>query len=164
MAQQKQISAKQFEGLVLDFLRKNGFPGAMPQCKIPLGAGAKKPHPFDAGIPGKLAVECKTNTWRANGGVPSAKVSNMNEAMYYFHLLPARYAKYFFALKSVNTKGETLLHHYISHHHNLIPGDVRLFEYDPQTGQFSGYAFDMSNGGDTPRISVGKAVLTRSVQ
>jgi hypothetical protein len=154
MAARKKNTGKQFETIVLNFLRKHGYPGAESGCSIDIGARHKKAHPFDAGIPGKLAVECKDHAWRANGGVPSAKVSDWNEAMYYFHLLPAKYEQFFFAVKSVNVKGETLMEYYVRRCYHLIPPNVRLFEYDPAAERFAEYTFVPNSGSNIPKITV----------
>jgi len=58
--------------------------------KVPCGLGNKhKDHAFDLGSESpKVIVECKSHTWTSGGNVPSAKMKNWAEAMFYFHMPP----------------------------------------------------------------------------
>ena len=68
-------------------------------------------------------------------GVPSAKMTVWNEAMYYFHLAPTRYRKILFVLHDRRDgQGETLLAYYKRTYSHLIPDDVEFMEWDEVTG------------------------------
>lgn len=103
---------------------------------LPVGVGSiKKPHKYDlGGDDPKIIVECKSQTWTAGNKVPSAKLKNWAEAMYYFHMAPAEYRKVFIVERSVReTTGETLLEYFQRTHPHLIPNDVELMELDKET-------------------------------
>jgi hypothetical protein len=137
MEKQNPPSWQEFEKLVVEHLRKNGYPDIEHKFKLEIGTEEKKAHAFDAGQKGVLVVECKASSWTEGDNSPSAKISAWNEAMYFFYLAPPKYQKYFFVLKSDNEKGESLLTHYINSYQHVIPKDVRLFEYDPQSKEFN---------------------------
>ena len=71
--------------------------------KVPCGLGTvRKNHAFDLGSGSpKVIVECKSHTWTSGGNVPSAKMKNWAEAMFYFHMAPPDYRKIFFVERSV---------------------------------------------------------------
>ena len=96
----------------------------------------KKEHAFDLGSGDpKVIVECKAQTWTVGNKVPSAKMKNWVEAMFYFHLVPATYRKIFLVERSVRkTNGETLLSYFKRTHFNMIPPDVEFWELDSATG------------------------------
>ncbi|ESQ87922.1 hypothetical protein ABAC460_17170 [Asticcacaulis sp. AC460] len=54
--------------------------------KVPCGLGnVRKNHAFDLGSDNpKIIVECKSQTWTVSGNIPSAKMKNWAEAMFYF--------------------------------------------------------------------------------
>lgn len=66
--------------------------------KVAVGiALEKKQHAFDLGSENpKVIVECKAHTWTEGNKVPSAKMINWAEAMYYFYMAPGTYRKIFF--------------------------------------------------------------------
>ena len=79
--------------------------------KVPCGLGVlRKNHAFDLGSENpKVIVECKSHTWTSGGNVPSAKMKNWAEAMFYFHMVPPDYRKIFIVERSVPFgRGETL--------------------------------------------------------
>jgi len=100
--------------------------------QIQIGINGKKPHKFDLGSEtGKVLVECKAHTWTKTGNVPSAKMTEWNEAMYYFHSAPKDYEKILFVQRDFNPKKqETLAQYYLRTNGHLIPKDVQLWEYD----------------------------------
>jgi hypothetical protein len=56
----------------------------------------QKLHAFDLGSDDPpVIVECKSHTWTATGNIPSAKLKDWAEAMFYFHMAPAEYRKLF---------------------------------------------------------------------
>ena len=68
-----------------------------PAHKVPCGLGTvRKNHSFDLGSEDpRVIVECKSHTWTSGGNVPSAKMKNWAEAMFYFHMAPRDYRKIF---------------------------------------------------------------------
>ena len=83
-------------------------------------------------------VECKTHTWTKGGNVPSAKMANWNEAMYYFACSPPEFRKIFFVLRDVREKrgkSESLAEHYIRTYYHLIPLEVEIWEFDEKMNE-----------------------------
>ena len=101
--------------------------------KVPCGLGStKKDHAFDLGSEApRVIVECKSHTWTASGNVPSAKMKNWAEAMFYFHMAPRRYRKVFVAERSTRPgQNESLLNYFRRTRTHMIPRDVELWEID----------------------------------
>lgn len=101
--------------------------------KVPCGLGNnRKDHAFDLGSENpKVIVECKSQTWTSSGNVPSAKMKNWAEAMFYFHMAPPEYRKIFFVERSVRlNREETLLGYFRRTQAHMIPFDVELWELD----------------------------------
>lgn len=101
--------------------------------KVPLGvAEQKKLHDFDLGSEDpKVLVECKSHTWTAGDKVPSAKMINWSEAMYYFAIAPSEYRMIFFVQRSIRSStGETLTSYYRRTKFHLVPPEVEFWEYD----------------------------------
>lgn len=74
----------------------------LPSFPDQLGVGSSgKTHRFDLGCeePPTL-IECKSHNFTVSGNMPSAKITVWNEAMYFFHLAPARYRKILFVLEA----------------------------------------------------------------
>jgi hypothetical protein len=90
----------------------------------------KKDHAFDLGSDIlKVIVECKSQTWTSGGNVPSAKMKNWAEAMFYFHMAPRDYRKIFFVEQSVRMgREETLLGYFCRTQAHMIPNDVEFWE------------------------------------
>ncbi len=104
--------------------------------KVSVGiASRKKEHAFDLGSEDpKVIVECKAHTWTKGNNVPSAKIKNWVEAMFYFYMAPTSYRKIFLVEKSVRkTNNETLLAYFMRTHYHLIPTDVEFLELDSVT-------------------------------
>ena len=119
----KEVLARQ--GLNLDF-----------DHKVEVGiAQQKKEHKFDLGSENpNVIVECKAQTWTAGNKVPSAKMKNWAEAMYYFYMASDTYRKIFFVERSERkTTGETLLSYFRRTHYHMIPPDVEFWELDRKT-------------------------------
>ena len=105
--------------------------------KVAVGiALQKKEHKFDLGSEDpKVIVECKAQTWTAGNRVPSAKMKNWAEAMFYFDMAPDAYRKIFLVERSVRaTTGETLLSYFMRTQFHMIPADVEFWELDSDTG------------------------------
>jgi len=99
----------------------------------------KKEHRFDLGISDsvtKILVECKSHKWTEGKNVPSAKLTNWNEAMYYFSLSPNNFKKIFFILKDYSEKRkETLGTYYLRRYSHLIPLGVKFYEYNEKNNK-----------------------------
>ncbi len=106
--------------------------------KLPCGLhNLKKDHAFDLGATDpKVIVECKSQTWTSGGKVPSAKMKNWAEAMFYFHMAPTDYRKIFFVERSVRPgREETLLGYFRRTQAHMIPYDVEFWELDRDSDQ-----------------------------
>jgi len=124
---------RKFEETAKNFFEVKGII-LRKQFLVSIGIGEKKKgHAFDLGsINPPILVECKAHTWTKGRNTPSAKLSVWNEAMYLFSIAPPKFRKIFFVLKS-DRDGETLADYYISRFKHLIPADVEIWEYDPET-------------------------------
>ena len=104
-----------------------------PDHKVPCGLGkVRKDHSFDLGSEDpRIIVECKSHTWTSGGNVPSAKMKNWAEAMFYFHMAPRDYRKIFFVERSIRRgRGESLLSYFLRTQAHMIPTDVEFWELD----------------------------------
>ena len=130
---------REFEERAKTVLTKHGL-NLDPNHKVAVGIGQlKKEHAFDLGAEcPKVIVECKSQTWTAGNRVPSAKMKNWSEAMFYFYMAPATYRKIFLVERSVRkTTGETLLSYFLRTQFHMIPLDVEFWELDSVTGDIS---------------------------
>ena len=128
---------RKFEGDARKFLEEQGV-HLDEKSPFPLDVGVsrkKKRRNFDLGSESeKVVVECKSHRWTKGDNMPSAKVTNWNEAMHYFLLCPGEYRKIFFVARDYNDRhGCTLAEYYIKHYYHLIPDDVEIWEYDEET-------------------------------
>lgn len=104
--------------------------------KVSLGVGVmKKDHRFDLGSENPpVLIECKSHNFTVTGNTPSAKITVWNEAMYYFHLVPAKYRKILFVLEAKHERqSETLASRYARNYNHLIPPEVEIVEYNAET-------------------------------
>lgn len=104
-----------------------------PNHKVPCGLNAVlKNHSFDLGSETPpVIVECKSHTWTSGGNVPSAKMKNWAEAMFYFHMAPPNYRKIFVVERSVRCgRSESLLSYFLRTQAHMIPTDVEFWELD----------------------------------
>ena len=104
-----------------------------PDHKVPCGLGTvQKDHSFDLGSENpRVIVECKSHTWTAGGNVPSAKMKNWAEAMFYFHMAPRDYRKIFFVERRVRRgRSESLPSYFVRTQAHMIPPDVECWELD----------------------------------
>jgi hypothetical protein len=123
------IEPDDFEGIALSYFKKEENLLLEKYYTLSIGVHIKKQHRFDLGNDRTL-VECKYHTWTKTNGIPHAKLSVWNEAMYYFHLAPKKYRKIFFVLQDFSKKrNETLLQYYIKTFYCFIPNDVLFYEY-----------------------------------
>lgn len=126
---------REFEDAVHEYFHNEGLPLEF-DFKVDCGISSqKKPHAFDLGSHDPaLLVECKSQTWTSGGNVPSAKMKNWSEAMYYFHMAPPGFRKMFVALQCYRARGgESLLGYFGRTQFHLIPDDVELWEFDMNT-------------------------------
>ena len=127
---------REFEAQARTVLAEHGL-DLNPNYKVAVGiASAKKEHAFDLGSRDpKVIVECKAQTWTSGDKVPSAKMKNWAEAMFYFHMAPTTYRKIFLVERSVRkTTDETLLSYFMRTQFHMIPPDVEFWEIDSATG------------------------------
>ena len=125
-------------GLILD-----------PNHKVAVGiALPKKEHAFDLGSEDpQVIVECKAQTWTEGNKVPSAKMKNWAEAMFYFYMAPDTYRKIFFVERSERkTTGETLLSYFRRTQPHMIPSNVEFWELDGKTGEIFKFLPDSNKG------------------
>ena len=126
-----------FEELARKVLEKNIEILLNHDYAIEIGVKKKKLHKFDLGSSKPaIIVECKSHTWTESARMPSAKMKNWSEAMFYFLVAPKNYRKIFFIQKDVNKRtGETLGKYYLRTHYHLIPDDVEFWECDVKKKQ-----------------------------
>lgn len=99
--------------------------------KVPCGlSNTRKEHAFDLGSDNpRVIVECKSQTWTAGGNIPSAKMKNWAEAMFYFHMAPDGYRKIFLVELSLRSgREESLLRYFRRTQGHMIPADVEFWE------------------------------------
>lgn len=106
------------------------------ETKIPIG-NPPKDHKFDiVDLDGRFVIECKCIKWTDSGYVPSAKMAAINEAAFYLSFLPDSYCKYIVMKYCYHSsRGETLAEYYFRTYRHLL-GDIKVGEYDPDSGSF----------------------------
>lgn len=143
---------RDFEQLVQGLLKQQGL-HLTPDHRVPCGLGnVRKDHAFDLGSDDPpVIVECKSHTWTSGGNIPSAKMKNWAEAMFYFHMAPPEYRKLFVATRSLRPGyGETLLEYFARTQAHMIPDDVEFWEVDEDTGTIRRVETEaLSNSGET---------------
>lgn len=123
---------RDFEARARAILESQGLPLELNH-KVPCGLSNKlKNHAFDLGSDDPpVIVECKCQTWTAGGNIPSAKMKNWAEAMFYFHMAPPHYRKIFFVERSLrNGRDKSLLAYFRRTQAHMIPADVEMWELD----------------------------------
>lgn len=111
--------------------------------KVPCGLGdLRKDHAFDLGRESPpIIVECKSQTWTVTGNIPSAKLKNWAEAMFYFHMAPPQYRKIFFVERSLRAgRDESLLDYFRRTQFHMIPDDIEFWELDRDSDGLNIYA------------------------
>ena len=100
------------------------------QFSVQVGITGKKNHRFDLGSDNPpVLVECKRVKWTKTGNAPSAKITQLTAAMYYFLLAPETFRKVLFVLRHCRpTSGESLAEYYVKLHGHLIPRDVEILD------------------------------------
>ena len=95
-----------------------------------------KPHKFDiSDKTEKVVIECKCYAWTAAGNIPSAKLTTLNEAIFYFSFLPVKTEKILvMAYATHPKKSETLAEYYFRRNRHLL-GDVKIMEFCIDTNE-----------------------------
>jgi hypothetical protein len=93
-----------------------------------------KPHRFDVVSEDKLIVaECKCITWTETGNIPQAKITSVNEAVFYLSFI-TNANTYIILKKSEHLKRtETLAEYYHRINQHLL-GNTNVLEYDNENG------------------------------
>lgn len=128
---------RDFERRSWEALRSLGIEAEF-DFRVPVGlSGHKKAHRFDLGSHSpKLVVECKSQTWTSGGNVPSAKMKNWAEAMFYFHMTPPEYRKIFIVEQSIRPRtGQSLLAYFLRTQAHLVPDGVEFWELAPANAE-----------------------------
>lgn len=101
---------------------------------IPIG-NPKRLHKFDlASADQKIVIECKALKWTSGGLVPSAKLDNVNTAVFYLSFLPATTIRYVVMEKQLRVgKQESLAEYYHRTYNHLLDG-VKVLELDIFSG------------------------------
>ena len=91
-----------------------------------------KPHKFDIVDESEnIVIECKAYTYTSTGNIPSAKLTTLNEAVFYFSFLPSQTQKILVMAYATHPKRkETLAEYYIRINEHLL-GDVKVWEFNP---------------------------------
>ena len=123
---------REFELKIMNALRQNNI---IVERNFSIEVGIEKTfkqHNFDLGSNSPpILVECKSHTWTKGNNIPSAKMAQWNEAMYYFKCAPGSFRKMFVVLLDKRiSSGETLAAYYIHTYPHLIPSDVEIWEFD----------------------------------
>lgn len=128
---------RDFESAAMEALAAQGI-SVQKNYAVEVGVGErKKQHSFDLGSDDPpVLVECKSHRWTSGSNVPSAKLTVWNEAMYYFYCSPEHFRKILFVLHDKRSgSGETLSRYYIRCYGHLIPEDVEIWEFDPDSSE-----------------------------
>ncbi|MCG3177902.1 MAG: hypothetical protein BIFFINMI_00224 [Phycisphaerae bacterium] len=101
------------------------------EVSLPIG-NPPKYHRFDlASGDRKYVGEAKSYTWTESGNVPSAKMTCVNEAVFYLSHLPAKGIRFVAMLKDIRPRtGESLAVYYYRTNRHLLNG-VKILEIDP---------------------------------
>ena len=122
----------EFRDRVSVYFQNKGYT-LKPEYKVEIGFGSlKKIHPFDLGNE-QVLIACKKYRWAETGTHRSGMFATLNETMLIFCAAPTKYRKLLFVWKSPKNnkrKSETIVEYYISHHGNLIPNDIEVWEFD----------------------------------
>ena len=93
-----------------------------------------KPHKFDIVDESEnIVIECKAYTYTSTGNIPSAKLTTLNEAIFYFSFLPSQTKKILVMAYATHPKRkETLAEYYVRINGHLL-GDEKVWEFNPDT-------------------------------
>ena len=95
-----------------------------------------KPHKFDiADKSESIVIECKAYAYTITGNIPSAKLTTLNEATFYFSFLPSETDKILVMAYATHPKRkETLAEYYIRINGHLLK-NIRVWEFNPDTNE-----------------------------
>lgn len=104
------------------------------EIAYPIGKPAKD-HQFDlASNDGEIIVETKNHTWTSGNNVPSAKMSVLNEAVFYLQHAPKNAHKLLVInMDRHSSRNETLAEYYVRTYRHLLD-DVSVMEFNQNTG------------------------------
>lgn len=107
------------------------------ETAYPIGRPAKD-HKFDlASSDGEIIVETKNYTWTSGNNVPSAKMSVLNEAVFYLQHAPKKSRRVLVInMDRHPSRNETLAEYYVRTYRHLLD-DVSVMEFDQNTGLLS---------------------------
>jgi hypothetical protein len=134
-AQSNAHVGRDFEEVVSAFFEKQGV-RLVRNYPLQIGhSGRLGMHRFDLGsAEPPIIIECKSHKWTVGGNSPSAKLTVWNEAMYFFHLAPAKYRKCFCVLLDRHARSDlSLATHYLRNHQHLVPDGIEIWEFDATT-------------------------------
>lgn len=101
-----------------------------PQGGVAIG-NPPKAHKFDfISDDGQVVAECKCLSWTKSGNIPSAKISVLNEAVFYLGFLSDDIQKVLVVNKAYRVVGkETLGEYYVRRYGHLL-GNIKVLEAD----------------------------------
>lgn len=140
------LNGRQFQNSVQAIFNNLFNTSFEQEVAIPIGTPPKD-HKFDLANSDRSAVvECKNYRWTKSGNVPSAKLTGLDEAVFYFNFLPKEHTKKILCIKECihQEKQETLAHYFVRMHGHLL-GDVCVFEIS-NNGDV--YSYELSKDGN----------------
>jgi len=110
--------------------------GCRFRLEVPIAIGdPAKDHRFDlVSDDGCRVGECKSFTWTGTRNMPSAKITTVNEAVFYLSFLPEEVYRFVAMRRALRFgRGESLADHYWRTNRHLLRG-VKVLEIDEETG------------------------------
>jgi hypothetical protein len=93
-----------------------------------------KEHMFDlVSEDGKYIGESKNYSWTKHGNIPSAKMSVLNEAVFYLHYVPKIKKRFVVMRKCMNVKHFKSLAEYFYHTNKHLLNGILIIEIDRET-------------------------------
>ena len=141
----------EFENKVKQWFEAHFKSSFFQNKKLQVGKAPGKEHRFDlVNETKRIAIECKCYTWTKTGNIPSAKLSTLNEAVFFLSFLRDYDYKTIIVMnKEPNPeKNETLAEYYFRIYRYLL-GETIIAEFDQEksTMRFSP-GFKSYNVGD----------------
>lgn len=130
------MSGVEFEKLTYQIICEYFNKDFHSQVGMFIGEPPKK-HKFDfVSYDNSIVVECKCYSFTKSGNNPSAKISSLNEAIFYLNFLPEATQKYLAIKKSRGSRAkklskqqETLAEYYVRLYHHFLR-DIKIIEID----------------------------------
>ena len=122
------LVGRKFQEFVQAILEKEYNTYFEQEAAIPIGRPPKE-HKIDlANADRSIVAECKCYMWTISGKIPSAKLTGLDEAVFYFGFLPSGTKKLLCMQKAVfRGNKETLAEYYVRTHGHLLE-DVSVIE------------------------------------